>query len=199
MSSWRLRFLIVFALSLLLLLLTAGYVFAEMYEKPSAPKKSAIPDFHLNPSAETVPPPGNFTYLAGDNRVDLHWDVPDYSGVKGFLVYRWLEGEVPAVIAGLPGDSTGWSDLTASNGTKYFYLVVTIGANAVPSDVEAQAIATPLAPPPPPPPEPVLEYEEEYYDYYPEEPAEEPAPVVPLPVPPPNPGDCPLPPAPGGG
>lgn len=201
MLTRKFRLLVLCSCCLLFLMLAAGYVFAGLQDNKPEAKPLAVGDYRINTSTRALPSPKNLTCQAGDNRIDLSWGLPGSTDVTGFLVYRWLTGEIPAVIASLPPDSTSWSDLSVQNGTRYFYLVVSVGAGSTFSGVDAQAIATPVAPPPPPP-EVVTEEEESYYDY--EEEVEEtpsdPAPApLPAPAPAPLPDPAPCPPAPGGG
>lgn len=182
----RFRLPVILFLTLILLALAGGYLFAKAQPKQSNPPKSPIAFNLFKSSEENIPPPENIKSAAGDSIIDLSWDKPASPDVNGFLVYRWTTGGTPVIVARLPADTTGWSDTSVTNGLTYFYLVVSIDDNLAKSDVDAQAIATP-APPPPPPPEP----EPVYYEY--EEPVYIPPPVQQEPAP------LPCPPAPGGG
>ncbi len=199
MQRKRLRFTLTLILSLILLILAGGYLLASSYSKKGDPVKVSHNWSLMGLRQETIAAPTNLQCITGDNKVDLSWNNPDSKNVKYFFVYRWLQGETPTVVARLSSDITTWSDATAANGVKYFYMVVSVGKHLQTSGVEAQITGTPEAPPPPPPPpvEPEPVYYDDYdYDYYYEEPAPAPAPA---PDPPPDDGGCDPPPDDGGG
>ncbi|MFL6139092.1 MAG: fibronectin type III domain-containing protein [Frankiaceae bacterium] len=111
---------------------------------PSAPVSVTTPG-----GADTTPPtaPGNLSAAAaGPNEVDLSWTAStDAVGVTAYEVSR--DG---ALVATLPGGSTGYADTAVSPATTYAYSVAARDAAGNRSSPSGPAsVTTPSATPPP--------------------------------------------------
>ena len=82
----------------------------------------ASAEISATPMAIVLPAPGNFTAVAGNERVTLSWDA--VAGATGYQIYRADTANAP--LTPLPtGDITGttYADTGLTNGTTYRYTV----------------------------------------------------------------------------
>ncbi|HEV7200797.1 MAG TPA: S8 family serine peptidase, partial [Candidatus Limnocylindria bacterium] len=86
---------------------------------------------------------------AGDASVALSWTVPADGGslLSGYEVWRGTVSGTTALLAAPVGLQTTFTDLTAANGTTYYYQVRAVNGVG-PGPLSNEMSATPLAPPP---------------------------------------------------
>lgn len=82
-----------------------------------------------------------------DNSVYLSWQAPSNPAVVGYYVYRGRASEsTMTTITSIPTTSTGYFDLTAINGEKYWYEIAAVDASGVVGLPSIEAQGNPLAP-----------------------------------------------------
>ena len=88
---------------------------------------------HSSPGDTTLPPPPlKPVAFAGDRSVVIHWERSIVNGLAGYTVYRSTSRGGPyEKISGASGDTPGFADLSAANGTPYWYYVRTVNAAAI--------------------------------------------------------------------
>lgn len=88
----------------------------------------------------------------GNNQVALSWTVPASNGgsaITGYKIYRSLTTGTETLLASPAGTGTAYTDLTAVNGTTYFYKVSAvnaIGEGALSNETSATPVTVPTAP-----------------------------------------------------
>lgn len=89
--------------------------------------------------------PSGFVALAGDGRVDLHWNsVSASSGLLGFHLYRKTPIDADyRSIAVLPPSSTGYADLGALNGLDHRYRLYYVSDDGTDRQPGVEDVATP--------------------------------------------------------
>jgi hypothetical protein len=102
------------------------------------------------PSFARPASPGPMSATANDGSVALVWTLSPEAKSLPLTLYRWQAGGVPAVLVALPAGQTTYSDKGLTNGTRYFYLLVTAPKGKVTSACSSTAFAIPTPPPPPP-------------------------------------------------
>ncbi len=85
---------------------------------------------------------------AGDGQVSLTWSLNSKTAGCKLEIHRWQVGTSPSLYKELPPGTTSFTDTGLTNGTRYFYLVVTKDKRKVMSLCSANTWATPVAPPP---------------------------------------------------
>ena len=108
------------------------------------------------PPDTTAPaPPANLGATAGDAMVTLSWDAVTAADLRGYDVYRSTSPPVSTSGSPLNGatplTTTTFTDLSAVNGTTYYYVVVASDTSLNRSGPSSTAIATPTAGGEPPP------------------------------------------------
>ncbi|GGL95159.1 hypothetical protein GCM10011594_13590 [Nakamurella endophytica] len=93
--------------------------------------------------------PGSVTGSAGDNAATLTWNAPADTDVAGYNVYRSTGSTVPVSADSKVNSSllTGasYTDVTASNGTTYRYVVTAVDQSGNESAASAAVAVTPTA------------------------------------------------------
>jgi hypothetical protein len=90
--------------------------------------------------------PTGLSATPGNNRVDLAWSAS--ASATGYNVKRSTANGGPYTTIGSNNPDTDYSDLTAVNGTTYFYVVSALNSFGESPD-SVQVLATPAAPSPP--------------------------------------------------
>src|SRR4029450_9796461 len=85
------------------------------------------------PVAPATPPsaPQNLQATGGNAQVSLTWSAPASDGgsqVTGYKIYRSTSPGTETLLPSPPGTGTSYSDLTALNGTTYYYKVSAVNA-----------------------------------------------------------------------
>jgi fibronectin type 3 domain-containing protein len=88
----------------------------------------------LSPTAPTT-----LTATEGNHQVALHWNAP--LGAVAYIIRRSTSSGQEAYINWTV--QTSFTDSTAVNGTKYYYVVVAVNANGTQSPLSNEASATP--------------------------------------------------------
>jgi fibronectin type 3 domain-containing protein len=100
--------------------------------------------------APATPPtaPQNLQATGGNAQVALTWSAPASDGgsqVTGYKIYRSTSPGTETLLASPPGTGTSYTDLSAANGTTYYYKVSAVNAvNEGPLSNEASATPTDL-------------------------------------------------------
>lgn len=97
------------------------------------------------PTAPTAPQSLGAT--AGDSQVSLSWSVPASNGgsaITAYKIYRSLTTGAETLLASPAGTGLVYVDVTAANGTAYFYKVAAVNAVGT-SALSNEASATPVA------------------------------------------------------
>ena len=102
----------------------------------------------VTPAAPATPPtaPQNLQATGGNAQVSLTWSAPASDGgssVTGYRIYRSTTSGTETLLASPPGTGTSYTDLSAVNGTTYYYKVSALNAvNEGPLSNEASATPT---------------------------------------------------------
>ena len=118
----------------------------------SAGTSSASNEANATPTAVTATAPTapqSLTAAGGNNSVRLSWRAPSSNGgspITGYNVYRGTSagGEGSTAVGAVNGTTTSFNDLTATNGTTYYYTVKAVNAVGA-SPASNEASATPKA------------------------------------------------------
>jgi fibronectin type 3 domain-containing protein len=113
---------------------------------PWSNEVSATPHGAINPEAPA--PPTNLTAVAGDSRVALDWSDNNEPDLSHYNVYRSTTNGCCWNILAQNIPVSSYTDLTASNGTTYYYVVKAVDTNSNESQPGNQASATPVNTPP---------------------------------------------------
>jgi glucose/arabinose dehydrogenase/fibronectin type 3 domain-containing protein/uncharacterized protein (DUF2249 family) len=110
---------------------------------PPAAEVSAQPVLDLVPGA-----PSGLSGVAGDGEVVLSWDTHGEADVVGFDVFGSVVSPVDTSGASLNGGTlvtgTGYTDVSVTNGTEYFYTVVAVDAGGQVSPGAVEVSVTPV-------------------------------------------------------
>ena len=102
----------------------------------------------LSATPATVPGAPTLTSAtAGPNQVTLAWTAPASNGgsaITGYDIYRGSTSGAENFLRSV-GNVTGWTDLSLTNGTTYFYQVRTVNANGA-GTPSSERSATPIGP-----------------------------------------------------
>ncbi len=104
---------------------------------------------HLNITLARPTAPESLAATAADGSVALTWTLDQEAKTLPLTLYRWQAGGVPAVLKTLPAGQTAFTDTGLANGTKYFYLLITVDKIQLASSCRAMTAVIPVAPPPP--------------------------------------------------
>ncbi len=98
----------------------------------------------------TADAPTGLGASAGNAKVSLSWQAPSDGGspITGYKIYRGTAAGSGTLLQTV-GPVTSYDDLTADNGTKYYYRVAATNSNGESANSN-EVSATPTAPPPPP-------------------------------------------------
>jgi hypothetical protein len=106
--------------------------------KPTAPTQPNPP-----PQSQVPPVPTSLVAAAGNTQISLTWAIS--SGATSYHVKRSTTTGGPYTQVSAP-TTTSFTDVSLTNGTKYFYVVSALSASGESAN-SAQASATPTAPP----------------------------------------------------
>lgn len=99
----------------------------------------------LDPSDNTPPAaPAGFMATSGYNFVSLEWDDNPEADLAGYTIYRREESQSYGAPLDTGINSSEYVDLTAVNGTTYYYVIIATDVNGNESALSSEVSATPF-------------------------------------------------------